>query len=142
MSKSVWILYYRVLLLRFLSGGGILDLDIYHKLLVEGTIQANGVNGYSTSIGGGSGGFIKISARDLEGSGSIKVTGGAGGSTTGAGGGGRMAIYYSTTEFWFGDLDARGGSATSGGIGGAGTVYLKVWSSSPKHLNRSRWTYV
>lgn len=101
-------------------------MQIYHILRVEGIIEANGQSGYSSTIGGGSGGHIKVSARDLEGSGSIQVKGGDGGSTSGSGGGGRLAIYYSTTEFWFGELDARGGYSSSGGIGGAGTVYLKV----------------
>ena len=105
-----------------------MELDIYHILRVEGTIESNGKGGYSSNIGGGSGGYIKISTRDLEGSGSIQVAGGNGGSYTGSGGGGRLAIYYSTTEFWFGDLDARGGYTANGGLAGAGTVYLKVWA--------------
>lgn len=106
-------------------GGGILDLDIKTILQVEGVIASNGATGYSTNIAGGSGGFIRVHVRDLDGSGSIEVSGGAGASNTGAGGGGRIAIYYKSTKFWFGSFVAKGGSG-SFGIGGAGTVYLKV----------------
>lgn len=107
------------------SGGGALELDITKILLVEGTIEANGLGGYNYQHAPGSGGFIKAHTRDFEGSGSIEVTGGDAGTYTGGGGGGRMAIYYKTATYWFGTLDARGGTATYG-IGGAGTVYLKV----------------
>lgn len=106
-------------------GGGLLEVDIRSTLQVEGVIESNGQAGYSTTIAGGSGGFILINARALEGSGSIQASGGEGTSSTGAGGGGRIAIYYSTTLYWFGSLDARGGSGTAGN-GGAGTIYLKV----------------
>ena len=76
-------------------------------------------------MAGGGGGHIEAQTRDLEGSGSIRVAGGNGGAHTGSGGGGRIAVRYMTTEFWFGDLDARGGSGSKG-PGGAGTIYLKV----------------
>lgn len=101
-----------------------LELDITKILLVEGTIEANGLNGYNYQ-GAGSGGFIKAHTRDFEGAGNMEVSGGNAGAYSGGGGGGRMAVYYKNAEYWFGTLDARGGSGTYG-IGGAGTVYLKV----------------
>lgn len=108
-----------------IPGGGILDLAISQVLQVEGVIECNGQDGSSTNSPGGSGGFILVNTRDLEGSGSIEVIGGNGGTNMGAGGGGRMAINYLKSEFWFGDLNAMGGYSNNGS-GGAGTVYLKV----------------
>lgn len=106
------------------AGGGIIELDITDTLIVEGTIEANGQAGYSTSVGGGSGGFLVARTRSFEGSGSLTVKGGAAGSASaGAGGGGRMAVYYQYADYWFGSLDARGGSGVY--LGGAGTIYLK-----------------
>lgn len=92
---------------------------------MDGTIEANGLNGADSSIAGGSGGFIRINTRDLEGSGNLQAIGGAGAVETGAGGGGRIAIYYKSTTFWFGSLSTKGGYS-SNGIGGAGTIYMKV----------------
>lgn len=109
----------------YVTGGGILKLDIRKILQVEGSITANGKAGHTTNIAGGSGGAILINTMRLEGSGSIQVAGGNGGTDTGSGGGGRVAVYYKTTEHWFGTFNANGGSG-SDGIGGAGTVYLKV----------------
>ena len=78
----------------------------------------------STNIGGGSGGHIHIITSELEGSGSIEVVGGSGGSYAGGGGGGRIIIDHHSTHYWFGLLDARGGSGYR--AGGAGTVLLEV----------------
>ena len=78
----------------------------------------------STNIGGGSGGHIHIITSELEGSGSIEVVGGSGGSYAGGGGGGRIIIDHHSTRYWFGLLDARGGSGYR--AGGAGTVLLEV----------------
>ena len=102
-----------------------MELDITKILLIEGTIEANGLAGYNYQNAAGSGGFIKVHTRDLEGAGQMEVTGGDAGTYTGGGGGGRMAIYYKNADYWFGTLDARGGTA-SYGVGGAGTIYLKV----------------
>ncbi|KAL4226615.1 hypothetical protein ACF0H5_014598 [Mactra antiquata] len=106
------------------TGGGVLDIEVYNILQVEGVIESNGEDGSLNDAPGGSGGFIRVNTRQLEGSGRFEVSGGDGTSTYGAGGGGRLAIYYGTTEYWFGTLNAMGGASTAG-IGGAGTVYLK-----------------
>ena len=93
------------------------------QVIVEGTIEANGAGGTS-SIGAGSGGTIRIFTDILEGSGSVQVVGGAGSSNTGGGGGGRLQIKYDDVQYWYGDLQAEGGTGYT--IGGAGTVYLEV----------------
>ena len=67
-----------------------------------------------------------IHARALEGSGVIAVNGGNGNANGGGGAGGRMAVYWMDREWWYGSLTAFGGSSTSGGNGGPGTVYLEV----------------
>lgn len=108
-----------------IAGGGVLELDITKILLVEGTIEANGLGGYNYQHAAGSGGFIKVHTRDFEGSGHFEVTGGNAGTYTGGGGGGRLAVYYKNAGYWFGTLNAKGGTGTYG-IGGAGTIYLKV----------------
>lgn len=92
---------------------------------MEGIIESNGVSGHSSGIAGGSGGCIRINTRDFEGSGSIQTSGGDGTTETGSGGGGRIAVYYETAQFWFGNFDSSGGSSNMS-CGGAGTVYLKV----------------
>ena len=105
------------------AGGGMLYINNAQQVIVEGTVQANGAAG-TTSIGGGSGGTIRIFSKILEGSGSVQVVGGNGGSSTGGGGGGRLQIKYDDVLYWFGDFQAEGGTGYS--AGGAGTVYLEV----------------
>ena len=76
----------------------------------------------SSSDGGGSGGSILITTKVLEGSGKITVNGGTG--ATGGGSGGRLAIHWHDREWWFGQLQAFGGSSAKNA--GAGTIYLQV----------------
>ena len=78
----------------------------------------------SSYNGGGSGGSILIQTKALEGSGQITVNGGGAPSNGGGGSGGRLAIYWHDREWWFGQLQAFGGSAF--GNGGPGTIFLQV----------------
>lgn len=55
------------------------------------------------------------------------MTGGAG---YNGGGGGRMSIIY-TKNHYIGELLSLGGTASSGEIGAAGTVYLRNIGTSP-----------
>lgn len=63
-----------------------------------------------------------ITTKAFEGSGQIRVNGGNG--ANGGGSGGRLAVYWHDREWFFGDLQAFGGSSAR--KGGAGTVYLQV----------------
>ena len=83
----------------------------------------------SSSNGGGSGGSMLITTKALEGSGKITVNGGSG--ATGGGSGGRLAIHWHDREWWFGQLQAFGGSSAKSA--GAGTIYLQVQSIFVAH---------
>lgn len=54
------------------AGGGILRFTVDEKMIVDGTIRANGRAG-SSNVGGGSGGSIRINTKELEGRGDIQV---------------------------------------------------------------------
>ena len=83
----------------------------------------NGLHGGS-GCGGGSGGSIYIRTRGLEGSGVVSVRGGNGGSYGGGGSVGRIAVLWQDREWWYGSLQAYGGTGYANG--GAGTVYMQV----------------
>ncbi|MFH1784517.1 MAG: Ig-like domain-containing protein [bacterium] len=114
------------------SGGGLIKLNVAGTLRLDGIITANGNNAPSGtelgSSGGGAGGSIHITAKELAGNGLINSDGGNGGNWGGGAGGGRIAIFYETNTF-AGDITAYGGIGASGDIednnGGAGTVYIK-----------------
>ncbi|XP_071506021.1 uncharacterized protein [Diadema antillarum] len=100
------------------AGGGMLRLIVDSVLTVDGTLQANGNLGCS-------GGSVWINTEELEGSGVVQVNGGSGSTQAGGGGGGgRLAVYYQEKSWWFGKLQAYGGTAAYGN-GGAGIVYLQ-----------------
>nr|XP_054759174.1 uncharacterized protein LOC129265182 [Lytechinus pictus] len=106
------------------AGGGVLRFIVETVLEVEGTLRADG-NGAAGGPGC-SGGSIWITSQELKGSGIIMVNGGQGWSSSlGGGGGGRLAVYYKTLDWWFGEFQAYGGSASNQRNGGAGTVYLE-----------------
>ena len=96
------------------GGGGAIRLNITNTLTLNGTISANGNNGFKHS-GGGSGGSIYVIANALSGSGMFTANGGS--STSSGGGGGRIAIYYQTSSFT-GTAEAKGGSAARSGEDG------------------------
>ncbi len=109
------------------AGGGRLDLAAGGRILVNGSISANGEKGgfawcYSCSYvggGGGSGGAVLLKADSIEGAGSITADGGRGGAgNNGGGGGGRIGLYY-TSKPMAGTLTANGGPAG----GKPGTIF-------------------
>ena len=74
------------------NGGGLIWLEVKHRLNLNGTLRANGSAATSTANAGGSGGGIYIKTRLFSGNGALSVKGGnaPGG---GSGGGGRIAIW-------------------------------------------------
>ena len=98
-------------------GGGRLVMNIRDVLVVDGEIRANG--GRSERDGGGSGGSIKITAKVLKGSGSIRSNGMKGGS------GGRIAVYIIDRKDYSGEVSCYGGCGTS--CCAAGTIFIKEY---------------
>src|SRR5579884_3651105 len=123
------------------SGGGLIQIKATSKLVVDGSVHANGDDpGYfgGQSGGGGSGGGININTAALLGTGTVAADGGSdcdpnicSGSFGGMGGGGRIAITYGTSH-WKGSVEAYGGRDLRHpnllndnqplGAGGAGTI--------------------
>ncbi len=118
------------------SGGGYVELNATGTLTISGTITADGEGGESCRAGGGSGGSVNLTAGTLAGAGTISADGGNGTAPGGGGGGGRIAILYTTDSSTIisGDTyQAYGGSQgtpTTGGKGGAGTIYTKAVAAS------------
>jgi hypothetical protein len=102
------------------AGGGLVQLTIGGRLIVNGAISANGLNATNSRAGGGSGGAIWSSCNSFEGAGSVSANGGAGEPIHGGGGGGgRLFLLYNTNSNT-GTLSAAGGAGWQ--IGGAGTI--------------------
>ncbi|MCQ3829662.1 hypothetical protein HXX02_09405, partial [Microbulbifer elongatus] len=109
-------------------GGGRFRLKA-DKLILDGSILANGESktGYGDGgyTGGGAGGSIFLEISDIEGEGNISANGGSGnGAYSNGGSGGRVAVYYETgLEFDFYEkISSKGGSGKVNG--GPGTVFL------------------
>lgn len=118
------------------AGGGAIKLFVSGTTLLNGSLSANGLDGNGEATDGGAGGSIWLDTGVLEGSGTIKVNGGAGrngygGSGYGGGTGGRIAVYYETNQGF--DLTKNSvqafGGLGGGGYSGPGTVYLENMSS-------------
>jgi RHS repeat-associated protein len=101
------------------SGGGLVQITA-GTARVDGTILANGGNGYD----GGSGGGILLNIGTLSGAGQINANGGAASADDG-GGGGRVAIYYGANTFNLSNNATASGGQGSASSGSAGTVYLQ-----------------
>jgi hypothetical protein len=111
------------------AGGGVIHLEVAGTCTIEGTVQANGANGFSHGYGasgGGAGGGIFIQAAVLAGSGLIQANGGLGyvvnEQDSGGGSGGRIALVYGENQF-SGTITAFGASGHQGG--GAGSIYTR-----------------
>ncbi|NUN15951.1 MAG: hypothetical protein HUU55_20180, partial [Myxococcales bacterium] len=112
------------------QGGGVVQLTVSGNLTINGAIRANGAYG---TAGGGAGGSILITAKNVDGTGILEAKGGAGETCCGygaaGGGGGRLALYYQSLQGGFGPatllsrLDVRGGTGWANAA--AGTVFLK-----------------
>ena len=79
------------------AGGGLIRVQAAEKVTIDGTINANGGNGYGY-VAGGSGGGIYITCNTIEGSGGSATANGGTVSDNryGRGGGGRIAVVYNT----------------------------------------------
>ncbi len=115
------------------------------KLIVEGIISANGLQGTYDSNGGGGGGsgggiLLNCNSFTLTATGSITADGGNGGGgfrAGGGGGGGRIKIIYGTRTV-SGKVTANAGLAISvptGGHGQAGTIWYNNSPASPKLIS-------
>lgn len=88
------------------KGGGYLKIYA-RKLVIDGTVQANGQRAQQND-GGGSGGGISIDCHDIEGNGRLKASGGMGSGEGGGGGGGRISVHFQHGSF-LGQAKAYGG---------------------------------
>ena len=102
-------------------GGGMIAIFAKHKIQLNGTISANGLNGVGCS-GGGAGGSISIGTDALSGVGNIEAAGGTGGSCStpgGGGGGGYIQMYSPTGTYTSYDLKGSSQIIVPGGSPGA-----------------------
>ena len=110
------------------KGGGVIDLNVYGTLAVNGTISANGGNGLGIGGGGGAGGSLALNVGSLTGSGVISANGGSGvGNVGGGGGGGFVVVNLQQGVFsnlFTGTISAYGGGGWTNG--GAGPVFIKT----------------
>jgi hypothetical protein len=102
------------------SGGGRLRVTA-DRILLDGSVVANGGTG-STFGGGGSGGGLHLVAGELSGTGQIRADGGSGASQSGGGGGGRVATYFPAGDFNPANISAAGGGGADSG--GPGTLVI------------------
>ena len=112
-------------------GGGLVRI-MAASAQINGSLLANGGNGYD----GGSGGGILVSVGTLTGSGTIAANGGNANGNDG-GGGGRVAIYtWAGLTMPLTNITASGGTGPSGN-GQNGSDYIAstpffIWGSSPE----------
>jgi hypothetical protein len=121
------------------TGGGAVKLTITNTIIIDGTIDASGLNGSGgRGDGGGSGGSVWITAGNISGSGSVQANGGSGSNTYydgGGGGGGRISLAYDTYTSSFATLSAYGGSGPDNAqSGGAGTIFKKASTDTNGYL--------
>ena len=76
------------------NGGGAIRLSVGGNAVIDGTLTARGAAGVYQGGAGGAGGGISLTCDTLQGSGLIRVDGGAANETAGCGGGGRIAVHY------------------------------------------------
>jgi hypothetical protein len=111
----------------FSEGGGVVRIRA-DRAIVDGAISADGTT-YGT--GGGAGGSIWITARELGGAGTVSARA-SGDSGRGGGGGGAIALEYeSVAGTGTPSLRASGGASSVGLVGTAGTI--AVTSGSVAH---------
>ncbi len=106
------------------QGGGLIEIHA-HKLVVDGSIVADGLNGTGQG-GGGAGGTILLDSVQLSGGGSLSAKGGSSGSPfAGGGGGGRIVVYYNNADTFagFGNVNINGGTGRmTGGKGSSAFI--------------------
>ncbi|MEK7691424.1 MAG: hypothetical protein AAB425_10440, partial [Bdellovibrionota bacterium] len=132
-------------------GGGVIRLNVAGSCLVNGGIQASGLNGCA-------GGSIMVHCASITGTGNIYAYGGAASTSYGAGGGGRIALIVDgdassltgffkmpTTQAEMLTLSQNvrfyGGSNSAGwGGGGGGTLFIKHSGSTYGNLILDKYT--
>lgn len=81
------------------KGGGFLKIYA-RKLIIDGTVQANGERAQrSSNDGGGSGGGVSVDCFEIDGDGRVRASGGMGGGKGGGGGGGRISVAFQRGSF-------------------------------------------
>jgi len=114
------------------AGGGVIWLEVARRLVVDGTISANGGGNSGNYAGGGSGGSLYIRCTHLEGQGTLQADGGDAHLTkdgSGSGGGGRIAVWRTTHTFaGTAEQPAPGSAYLETRMGGPGTIY---WGDIP-----------
>ena len=88
------------------KGGGYLKIYA-RKLILDGTVQANGGRA-QLNDGGGSGGGVSIDCFEIDGNGRVEASGGMGSGKGGGGSGGRISVHYQHGSFG-GQAQAYGG---------------------------------
>ncbi len=89
-------------------GGGFVRIGARNRMILDGTISANGHERVSIHRGGGAGGGILLSADRIEGAGALRANGGNSSHEGRAGGGGRIALWRPfLPPSFFRDLAAR-----------------------------------
>ena len=78
-------------------GGGFLKIYA-RKLIIDGTVQANGERAQQND-GGGSGGGISMDCFEIDGDGRVEASGGMGSGKGGGGSGGRIAVHFQHGSF-------------------------------------------
>jgi hypothetical protein len=83
-------------------GGGVVRIDAAGRVLVDGTIRADGqsenTGNFDTRSGGASGGSIYITCKTISGNGVVNAKGGNAGNYLYSGGGGRIAVVVKSPE--------------------------------------------
>lgn len=87
-------------------GGGFIKIYA-RKLIIDGTVQANGERAQQND-GGGSGGGVAMDCFEIDGSGRVEAFGGMGSGKGGGGSGGRIAVEFQHGSFG-GQARAYGG---------------------------------
>jgi hypothetical protein len=106
------------LLPNYCEGGGAIRLRVSGALTVDGWLSANGNAALIAEAGGGAGGSIWVSARQLNGFGLVSANGGAGDLLAGGGGGGGRIALYARTNAFQGALTAFGAAGFAPGHDG------------------------
>lgn len=88
------------------KGGGFLKIYA-RKLILDGTVQANGERAQQND-GGGSGGGVSMDCFEIDGNGRVEASGGMGSGKGGGGSGGRIAVQFQHGSFG-GQARAYGG---------------------------------
>ena len=104
------------------KGGGYLKIYA-RKLILDGTVQANGGRA-QLNDGGGSGGGVSIDCFEIDGNGRVEASGGMGSGYGGGGSGGRISVKYQHGSFG-GQAQAYGGKT-----GNANNVERVFWTSA------------